>query len=75
MEKAEELNKYLISYGGKEVLPSPPLVKKKDVKLNASEGRTLENKWVRLIFNKPQITKEIREDKNIANVMPMFKKM
>lgn len=28
----------------------------------------------RLIFNKPQITKEIQEDKNIANVMSVFKK-
>jgi len=56
------------------VLPSPSLVKKKDVKVNVSEVWVLENKWFMLIFNKSQITKEIPKDKNSANVMSVFTK-
>lgn len=56
------------------MLPSLPLVQKKDVKLTASEVWTLENKWLILIFNKSQITEEIQGDKNSANVISVFTK-
>lgn len=57
------------------MLRSPSVVKKKDVKLNASEVRTLENKWVRLIFNKSQILRTFAKTKTVLTLCQCSKEV